>query len=171
MCNPAAALFAAAGTLDFIEQRGAAKHQQEWQDTQYKRTKALAIKDSIASYSALQARQREEEVLSTRETGKVLGEALKAMGTARVQGGTGGSAAAVYGDITRQAVEFQGGMVLRQRAIEQQTGRSLEAVERKTLGTLQAAQLPDVPMPSFLGAALRIGSGAALTYHQTKPKT
>jgi hypothetical protein len=170
MCSPTllATAVVASGAADFLQASQGAKAQNKWQKIQFERTKALTIADATASYDALRARQREEDVADARNVKQVMAEAMKASGAARVKGGAGGAAAQVLGEIARQEAEYRGGTALKKRAFGQQTERSAEAVERQAKGRIMGAQVPEVPMPNFFASALRIGTQAYGAYDSAK---
>lgn len=168
--NVSLGLSAATTAMSFIGQ----SQQASAQNAMMEQRQQLGTARALANY-ANQTRQARDRQLQMREAAaneinEVYRESRKRVSTAQVVGAEGGIAGAslqaLINDMHRQNLEFgtatRRNLEFQENNIEDQ----LEAVRSGTQGQIESLQFMPAAKPSFLGAALRIGSGALSAYGQ-----
>ena len=181
MCDPASmaiASFAVSGASTAASFYGQ-QQQAESQDAFNRQRQALGTQRALANYTnqSRQARERQlqEREAAANEINAVYRESRKRIATAQVAGSeagvAGGSLQALLNDFHRQHLEFgtnvHRNLEFREDNIEDQ----LESVRLGAQANIENLQFMPAARPSFLGAALRIGSAGLGAYNQYMTNT
>ena len=168
--NVSLGMSAATTAYGFLGQQ----QQADAQDSFNRQRQAVGTQRALANY-ANQTRQARERQLQEREAAaneinEVYREARKRVATAQAAGAeagvAGGSLQALINDFHRQQLEFgtnvNRNLEFRENNIEDQ----LESVRLGAQANIENLQFMPAARPSFLGAALRIGSAGLGAYNQ-----
>lgn len=145
----------------FIQQSQNAKAQAKFQQQQQDLQTEIVKQDAILSYDALNARVSEERARAGVEIQRVSRESRRAIGVARATGFNVAGAAIdnLIRDFEFKAGEFRTGTEGNLKLTEAQIGREKKGIELRATARGLAARGVPIQTPSFLGAALRAGSG------------
>ena len=181
MCDPASmaiASFAVTGASTAASFYGQ-QQQADAQDAFNRQRQQTGTSRALANYAnqTRQARERQiqEREAAANEINEVYREARKRVATAQVaaddSGVQGGSLQALINDFNRQQLEFgtnvNRNLEFRENNIEDQ----LESVRLGAQANIENLQFMPAARPSFLGAALRIGSAGLGAYNQYMTNT
>ena len=170
--NVSLGMSAATTAFGFLGQQ----QQADAQDSFNRQRQAVGTQRALANYAnqTRQARERQiqEREAAANEINEVYREARKRVATAQAAGAeagvAGGSLQALINDFHRQQLEFgtnvNRNLEFRENNIEDQ----LESVRLGAQANIENLQFMPAERPSFLGAALRIGSGALGAYGKFK---
>ncbi|MDX2086033.1 MAG: hypothetical protein SFZ03_11680 [Candidatus Melainabacteria bacterium] len=188
MCEPISATAAAvlsglaivastaSGIVGYIGQSQAASQQAAYQSAlAQQRNQQIAENQRLAQEAYLQQahqvnlRQQQEEEKASQETQSAQIEAMQARARARVASGEAGvsglSVDNLIADFYRQEDVYKQGIQRNVELSRQQSQEDIKGLRAQAEGRYQAIQpyLPEpIARPSFLGAALQIGTNAAL---------
>ena len=147
----------------FVGQQQQAAAMAEYQQQMYDQNKEIADESAKNQYQGLSTRtyqEREAMALDIRNASRA---AHEAMGTARVSSGEAGvsgiSTEALLQDFERRQYEYVYGRERSQQFREQDFESKKKAIAGQQQGRILAMTPKPVEEPSYIGAALRIGSG------------
>lgn len=153
-----AALGAGVGVM---QERANAKATEAYQKRQYEQTRASATASAISQYNALLARQQQETAVASQAIDTNAARAAAAMATARTTAGQAGAAgqsvSALLGEYRMQELGFQQTNIRNMTWANAQIKLNMEGIRANQQAQIAAAAPKPVPMPDYLGAALRIG--------------
>lgn len=125
---------------------------------QFEATKKAAVDDAIRGYSALQARQSQENAKAAQAVDQASLAARRAASTSRTSAGEsgafGGVAAELADEFKRTELNFQTTVIRNQTMLDAQFRNELEGVHAQEYGRILAGQPGPVAQPDLLGGAL-----------------
>lgn len=158
MCNPLLAL----AVVQAGQQIGAQQSQLAQQKDIFNATEKSATNNAFETYNALARRQIEDSSSLQTSMNQNAERARAARSTAAVsaaEAGTGGaSVEALLGEYTRAELNYQAGLIRKQRFVDIQYENEKRAARYGAQSAINAA-VPTAAGPDYIGAALRIGGG------------
>ena len=165
-------LSVATTAMSFIGQAQQASAQNAMMAQRQQLGTARAMENYQNQIKQARTRQLQEREAAANEINEVYRESRKRAASAQVAAGEagilGGSLDAMINDFHRQHLEYGTNVRRNLEFTEANIEDQLESVRIGTQGRIEALQYMPVAKPSFLGAALRIGSGALNAYSTYK---
>ncbi len=169
MCTPAALPYALAGAQGIL---GASNQSKQFgsQKSAAGKIADAAEQSAVRQYTALQARQEEEQARAVQSIQKSRVEATKALGTLTTQAGESGvggnSVRALHDEFARTATEYEGAVIRNKAFLDSQFKRDAEGIQLNQQSTINNAYSQIQP-PNYLGLILQTaGSALAIKHDQ-----
>lgn len=168
MCNPLAAgvVMGGATGANFIQGSQAARAQNRFGKAQYAANKEEAIKAMVESFKGGQTRISQERVSTAQALQELTRQAAEARGTVKAQSSTvsGNSVDALIDDYTRQEAIREEVLSTNLANTETEIIQGFDVIRSNTESRIRSGIPQPVQQPSFLNAAIQIGSSALGAY-------
>lgn len=158
MCNPAAAVQAAATVVSIGQQIANSSAMKAYGQRTYDANKKIAEADALQSYAALQARQLQEGAKAAEAINSAALESQRRMAAARTVAGESGAAGVsvqdVLGEFKTVELNYQTTVIRNKAMLDAQFKSELEATRAQEQGRILSGLPGPSQSPDILGTAL-----------------